>query len=207
MASILDMLGGQLTEGALEQMGSQLGIGQDQLSKALPSAIAVLTGGLARNAAQPSGAEALASALDKDHDGGLLDNLPGFLGSALGGAPTSRAANGAGILKHILGGERQGAEAALGQSAGINSGQAGQLMAMLAPLLMGALGKAKRQGNLGASDLGAMLGREGRQVKSAMPSGLGGLAASFLDSDGDGDVKDDMARMGVGLLGKLFSRR
>ncbi len=200
MASILDLLGGHLTPDTMEQMGGQLGLGQDQLAKALPSAIAVLTGGLARNAAQEGGASALASALDRDHDGSIFDNLGGFLGN-----PTS--GNGAGILRHVLGGEQATAEAALGRSSGIDAGQAGNLLKMLAPMLLGALGKSKRQNNLGAGDLGNFLGREGRQMKSAMPSGLGGLAASFLDADGDGDIKDDMMRMGAGLLGKMFKGR
>ncbi len=184
----------------MKQMGGQLGLGQNQLAKALPSAIAVLTGGLARNTAQKGGASALASALDRDHDGSILDDLGGFLGNASAG-------NGAGILRHVLGGEQGTAEAALGRSSGINAGQAGNLLKMLAPILLGALGRSKRQDNLGARDLGGYLGRQGSHVKSAMPSGLGGLAASFLDADGDGDVKDDMMRMGAGLLGKLFKGR
>ncbi len=200
MASILDLLGGHLTPDTMNQMGSQLGLGQDQLAKALPSAIAVLTGGLARNAQQEGGASALAAALDRDHDGSLLDDVAGYLGNPAAG-------NGAGILRHVLGGEASNAEVALGRASGIDAGQAGNLLKMLAPMLLGALGKAKRQNNFGAADLGNMLGREGRQMKSAMPSGLGGLAASFLDSDGDGDIKDDMMRMGAGLLGKMFKGR
>jgi hypothetical protein len=78
---------------------------------------------------------------------------------------------------------------------------------MLAPIVMAALGKAKQRGSLGLDDLGGMLRQDSRRTRSALPSGLGGLAASFLDSDGDGDITDEVARMGAGLLGKLFGGR
>ena len=34
-----------------------------------------------------------------------------------------------------------------------------------------------------------------------------GAFAMLLDSDGDGDVKDDVAKMGMGLLNRFLKRR
>jgi hypothetical protein len=45
----------------------------------------------------------------------------------------------------------------------------------------------------------------GERVETASPS-LGGLAM-ILDAGGDGDITDDVAKMGVGFLGKLFGGR
>jgi len=33
------------------------------------------------------------------------------------------------------------------------------------------------------------------------------MLSQILDADGDGDVTDDVARMGVSMLGKLFGGR
>jgi hypothetical protein len=71
---------------------------------------------------------------------------------------------------------------------------------MLAPVVLGALGRAKRQGAMGAGDLASMLGQERERVAAA-PGGLGGLMG-LLDADHDGSVVDDVAR----LAGKLFGR-
>ena len=40
----------------------------------------MILAGLARNAAQPEGADPLHGAVQRDHDGSLLDDLGGFLG-------------------------------------------------------------------------------------------------------------------------------
>ena len=90
--------------------------------------------------------------------------------------------------------------------AGIDSGTAGQLLTQLAPLVMGALGKAKREANLSANDLGGLLDREERAVRDRQPE-ASGLVGMLLDADGDGDVDfSDIASRGAGLLGGLFKR-
>ena len=50
---------------------------------------------MARNTSNQQGAESLHNALQKDHDGSILDNLGGFLNNAQSGP-------GAGILRHVL---------------------------------------------------------------------------------------------------------
>lgn len=77
---------------------------------------------------------------------------------------------------------------------------------MLAPLVLGALGKAQREGGLGARDLSAMLGGERQAIRDKAPQGLD-MLGQLLDSDGDGDYKDGVARIGSSLLGSLFKKR
>ena len=196
---ILGMLTQQLGGSMMDQLGQQIGGDTAGTSKAVAAALPMLVGALARNAAKPEGATALANALDNDHDGGLLDNLGGFLG---GGGNVD---DGNGILKHMLGGKRGPIEAALGQSSGLSAGAIGKLLPMLAPILMGALGQAKRTQGLDAGGLASMLGGASRQAEASMPQ-LGGLAR-MLGADGDGDVKDDLLGIGARILGRLFGRR
>lgn len=53
--------------------------------------------------------------------------------------------DGSGILKHILGGKQSGAIDMISQKSGLDSSSAGSLLSMLAPLVVGALGKGKLQ--------------------------------------------------------------
>jgi len=196
--SILDMLSGQLGGPALEMITSQLGADKSKVERAVPAALGSLMTGLARNTQSSNGAGALAAALSKDHDGSIFDNLSGALSAPEQGA-------GAGILGHVFGGKQGAVQSALGQSTGLDAGSMGKLLTMLAPLVMGALGKKQRQGGLNPSDLGGLLRQEqSTAVKQAPDLGMLG---SLLDRDGDGDIKDDVAKIGGSLLKSFLKRR
>lgn len=194
--SIADTITSQLGPEGIRQISQQLGIDPGTAQQAVAGAIPLLTGALARNAAQPQGAQALNNALDQ-HDGGIFDQLSGFLG---GGNANSL---GGSILGHILGNRQETAAGHLGQATGLDSSRALQLLMMLAPLVMGALGKSRQQQGFGLGDLAGILQGETQQAQRQAPSGLGGLAG-ILDRDGDGNAMDDIARMGGDLLGGLF---
>ena len=194
MSSILDLLGSELGQSAIQQViGSQLGTDSETTQQAIGAALPMLMGALGRNAATPEGAEALAGALNRDHDGSILGDLAGTLGNA----DTANA--GSAILGHVLGGQQGTIENALGQATGMDAGSAGQLMAMLAPIVMGQLGKTQSEGGLDADALAGLLGSE----REAATSQLGGMA-SLLDMDGDGSIVDDVMNIGSQVLGGLF---
>ncbi len=190
MASLLDGLMQQLGGDTMRQLSAQLGADPATTQKAVSAALPTLLGALAKNAQSPDGAAALAGALDRDHDGSALNDIAATLG----------AGGGAGILKHVLGGRQGAVQQGVGAAAGLSGPQAGQLLAMLAPLVMGALGSAKRSSGLDAGGLAAMLGQE----RSALGSGGGGLGGlmKLIDQDGDGSVIDDLG----GMLGKMMGR-
>ena len=96
-------------------------------------------------------------------------------------------------------------ESALGQSTGLDAGSIGKLLTMLAPLVMGALGKKQRQSGLKPSDLGGLLQQE-RQTATQKAPDLG-MLGSLLDADGDGDIKDDVAKLGGSLLKSFLGGR
>lgn len=225
MSGIVDLLTSQLGGGMLDQLSGQIGADKDQTEAALSAAIPVLLGGLAKNAtSSPEGAAALAGALDRDHDGSILDNLPGLLGSLTGGGgggggglgglleaatsmlggATKKTVDGGAILGHILGDRRNSVESGIGKASGLDASKVAMLLPMLAPLVMGALGKMKKQKNLDAGGLAEMLGQEKTNLQKTNPSVVGGLMG-MLDADNDGSIIDDLAKIGgKGLLGRLF---
>ena len=143
------------------------------------------------------------NALDNDHDGGILDNLQDLIGGNTASI-NPRAANGAGILKHLLGNNQSSAIDMISKMSGLGGNQAGSLMTMLAPVLMGMLGKQKRQQNLDPSGLANLLNQQTHQRQSS-GNPLFDMANKFLDADGDGSAVDDiMSKVGGGLLKSLF---
>jgi len=188
---------GQLGGGGIEEIGRSAGLDSADVSKVLAGAIPALLAGLTRNSSSSVGAEGLLGALDRDHDGSILDDVMGYLG---GGGDRSA---GAGILGHVFGGSQGNIERAISSSSGVDEDSVGRILALVAPLLMGALGKAKREYGLDASGLAAALGQQERAARRVSPSAVD-VFSRMLDSDGDGDPLDDIVKMGSGLLGGLF---
>ena len=195
--SILNELTSQLSGPALQALSQQLGADSQSTQTAISAALPMLIGAMARNASQDQGAQALSQALAKDHDGSILDNLQGFLGSTDNGP-------GAGILRHVLGGNQPQVAQGVSQMSGLDTAQVVQLLQNLAPVVMGMLGKQQRSRGLDPGGLASILMNE-RQT--AAQQGQGGAALnmlnSFLDRDGDGSALDDIG----GMLGGLFGKR
>ena len=196
-ASLATELMAQLKGAPLQQMAQQLGASPAQTQDAVGAALPLLLGTLGRNAAQPQGAMDLFGALQRDHSG--APDLGDLLGSLLGGGGGGQT-DGAAILGHIFGGQQQRAEAGLGQATGLGA-NAGQLLQMLAPIVMAFLAKRLQSGGMDAGGLGQVLGQERARVQQQGGLG-GGLLGSLLDQDGDGEVGlGDLLKMGGSLLG------
>ncbi len=192
--ALLDLLQQRLGSDAVQQIGNRIGADAGTTGNAIDAALPLLITALARNTGDPNQAQALASAVSKDHDGSILDDVPGYV---------SRASEkpGAGILRHVLGGRQQAVQTGLSQATGLDTGKAGTLLTMLAPLVLGALAKAQKDDRLDARGLSTLLTGEQEHLKQSAPGVMGALSR-FLDQDNDGSVMDDVS----GLLGKAFRR-
>jgi len=184
--SLTASLFSQLQGTGVQQVSQQLGLDQNQATQAVSAALPLLMGALGSNASQPQGAQSLLNALQKDHLGGGSGgggfDLGGILGAVLGGGGGGASTNGAGILGHVFGGQTDQAAQVLGNKTGLDSGRAGQLLAILAPIVMSFLAQRfAQQGN--ASNLSQALGQEAPQAASA--GGISGVLNMF-DQDGDG---------------------
>ena len=195
MSSLLNTLMQQLGGNAIQQISSQLGADPASTQTAVGAALPLLLGALGRNTASPDGAAALSNALQQ-HDGSVLNDLTGFLSTG------GNTQDGSAIVGHILGGKQDAVASGLSQVSGLNAGSSSQLLAMLAPVVMGALGKTQQEQGLNAGGLANLLSGE----QSHADSMLGGLASQLLDANHDGSIVDDVMSMGSKLLGGLFGR-
>lgn len=190
---ILNMLASQLDERTIKQISSQLGADDATTQQAISAALPMLLGAMDRNTNSPDGAQALAGALQRDHDGSILNDVPGAL------SKQETLQDGQAILGHVLGNRQGNVEQGISKATGLDMGSTDQLMSMLAPLVMGALGQIQKQENLDADGVSNLLTKERQQSESS----LGGLA-QLLDMDGDGDVTDEIIGLGSSLLKNFF---
>ena len=190
--SLLDQLMQSLGPDATQQISQKLGTDSGATNGAIAAALPVLLGALASNASTPTGASALNSALDQ-HDGSALHDVMGAMNQGHGGI-------GDRILSHVLGSRQPAVANGIGSATGLDASKVTSLLAMLAPVVMGALGSAKRTNGLDAGGLASMLGQERQQINTKAGA-LGGLMG-MLDQNNDGSVTDDV----MGMAGKLFGK-
>jgi len=207
MSSMLEELAGALGGETLGQLAGALGADNDLVSKGVAAALPALLGGLARNTRQPEGASALSNALGNDHDGSIMDSL----GAVFGGNPwAQQQANrhGESILGHLFGQSRPRVEQQVSASSGLSSAMVSKLLPLLAPVVLGYLGKKMRGGD--SNQIAQSLEQE--RVAVQQNDGMFGQILDMLDGDDDGgdgglmDVAGDLLKGQAGkmILGKLL---
>lgn len=179
----------------VSQISQAIGADESSTSSAIQAALPMLLGGLANNSASEEGASGILGAIDRDHDGSVLDDIGGLIAGNIGGG----TANGAGILGHIFGGQVSGVEQTVSQASGLDMNKIGPLLAILAPIVMGAIGRARQSGEVGTSDLGGLLGGAAQQMGGG--ADLMGMLGGLLDRNRDGSAVDDVMGMIGGMLG------
>jgi hypothetical protein len=192
MNALTQVITQQLAGGASRTIAQRLGISEGTANTAVQVAVPLILAALARNANQPQGAESLHQAINKDHDGSIFDNLSGYVSNP-------QSVNGAGILNHVFGGQQPVVENNLAQATGMDQGSAGNLLATVAPLVMGALGKTQQQEGLDPSGLSNLLQGQQQQAQQNAPGAMG-ILTSMLDQNNDGSAVDDLKRMASGFF-------
>ena len=189
MNPLIGMLASQLGGPVMQQISQQIGADQNTTQSAVSMALPLLIGAMGNHATTPEGADQIQQ-VAQENDGSILNNVMSFVGNAGAGGI------GSALLGQVLGGGTHNAMAtAIAQNTGLDSGAAGQLLGILTPLVMGAIGKSSQeQGGLDANGISQMLG--------ANHSGndLLGMAAKAIDADGDGNVMEDIGN----IINKMF---
>ena len=209
MSGILDLLSNDLGKTIINGVSQETNQPQNKTQDVLTMALPVLMTAMKRNASSQEGAQGLLSALDNKHDGSILDNLSGLFG---GGVDHAVKTDGEKILGHVLGKKQTMVETALSEKSGVDANSVAQILKIAAPIVLGMLGKEKKQQNINHQSglenlLGGLLSGNSRQQEQS-------FLESVLDADGDGSVIDDVAGMVLGgnkkkgglggLLGGLF---
>ncbi|MGY2895147.1 DUF937 domain-containing protein [Deinococcus sp. UYEF24] len=170
--NVLDMLGSLLPAQA-STVASQVGATPEQTQTAMQASVPLILQALHQNTQTEGGEAALSSALTQ-HDGSSLDQF------AQGQLPDPQ--DGSAILDHAFGAQAPQAANVVAQRAGIDPQMAMQIMSMVAPLILGALGRSQGAGQGGGGLgglLGGLLGNMGGGTGGGA-GGLGGLLGGLL---------------------------
>ena len=182
--SLLDLITGNVGNQVATEAENKFGISKSQMI-ALAAVAAPLIISYLRNKSQDANeAEALNNALDRDHDGSILNNPSSAL---------EREQEGGSILDHIFGGQKATVENQLSQNTGISMDKIGPILAMLAPIIMGYIGKEKQANGVNAGGLGDLLGgilggaqQQAQQNNDPLSSILGSVLGGATQQSGGG---------------------
>jgi hypothetical protein len=192
--SLLEMLQQRLGGDVVNRISGRIGTDPGATGNAIDVALPLLISALARNTTDKAQARSLATAVDKDHDGSILDDVPAHVSQ-----PDERT--GSGILRHILGDKQQTVQAGLSKATGLDPAKIGSILTTLAPLVMGALGRAKQKGGLDEQGLSTVLISEQDQLKESAP-GVMGTLSRLLDHNNEGSVLDEVGGLFRGAQGQ-----
>jgi len=179
MNPILDMLMNAGGGGAVQRVGQQFGLSEEQTGSALGELVPALMAGLQRNTSQQGGMDELLGALSRGNHAQYLDS-PELL------EQDATREDGNSILGHIFG-SKDVSRAVAGRAAeqtGIGTDILKKMLPVVATMVMAGLSKQNA-------------------AAPAQGSGAGNLLSSLFDQNRSGSVADEVA----GLLGRFMGGR
>lgn len=175
--SLIDLITGNAGNQVASEAENKFGISKNQVIALLAVAAPLVISYLRKKSQENSEeADALNNALDKDHDGSILNDPS---------QAAARQQEGGSILDHIFGGQKTTVENQLSQNTGISMDKIGPILGMLAPLIMGYIGKQKQSSGVtsggGLGDLlGGILGGAQSQAQAEPSNPLNDILGSVL---------------------------
>ena len=155
------------------KIASVSGLDRSTTQSAVGACVPAIMNGLAELATKPGGARQIADAI-AEQPAGMLSNLAQTLGGA-----SMPAEKGTGLLSSLFGGGVLNTLiSTLSRFIGIGEGSTRALLGLLAPVVLGVLGREQRAAGLETGGLARMLMGQKDQIAAAMPVGLSDLLSS-----------------------------
>ncbi len=198
MFSLDELLGQHQSNQALGQISQAIGAEPSVTNSAIQMALPMILGSLGNQAqTQPSAFGTIVN-MATGNSGSILGDVAGYLTGAATQQPAATQ-DASGILGSIFGDKQGAATQHISNNTGLGMGQVAQILMMLAPMVMGYLGRQQTQGNLDSGGLASLItGQQQQAMSSGNP--MMDLASSFLDSNHDGSAMDDIASMAMNYM-------
>lgn len=217
--SLIDLITGSTGNKVAEDAENKFGISKGQMIGLAAVAVPLIIMYLKNKSEDADEADSLNNALDKDHNGSILNNPSEAL---------EKESEGNSILDHIFGDKKSDVETSLASKTGISMNTIGPLLATLAPIIMGYIGKEKHDSGVssggGLSDLlGGILGKASSEAQGEPNNPLNDILGGLLGGGnsqtggnplndllgglmgGGSNKKSDEGGLG-GLLGGIFGK-
>lgn len=186
----MDMIKGAVSKQVMGQIGGMLGTDEKKTASVFDNAAGSILGGLIKKSGTPSGSKDIFDMATKQDDG-ILDKLGDILGNKDATADLQKS--GGGVLDGIFGSQQTGMVGTIAKALGLEGNVMGTLMKMLAPIVMGVIGRHIKSKAMDAVGLGSFLGEQ--------KSSLGFMPSSLTDGLGFGNLLGNVGDAGKAALG------
>ena len=160
-----------MTPDLVSKAASMFGESENGISKAASGMVPTILGGLLNKTGDSSAFSGIFNSLKESGNAGYLDNLGGMLGD---NSPAKDASSS--FVSNLFGDKSEGAFDFLSKNAGIGGGAVKGILGMVAPMVMGYVGKMIKDKSMNAAGLSGFLNDQKSNIMSAMPE----EGASFL---------------------------
>lgn len=171
--NIVELLKNEFSDEVVGKLAAFIGLDADQIQSGLSAIFPALLGALVNKGSTSQGASEI---LDMIRKGGYgADTLKGLSSAFSGGEATREMmASGAGLLDGILGTRGPRVLDWIAGAGGLGKEAAASLTRLVAPAVLGLLGKRVQSSNLNATGLGSLLAGQAGFLKDLIPAGLSG---------------------------------
>jgi outer membrane protein OmpA-like peptidoglycan-associated protein len=171
VANLTETILSAISPDMVSKIAGLFGESSDATSKGLTAAVPALLGGALQQSSRPGGASNLVNLIGEATSGGNpLDRIGSVLTND--DARGAMMSQGGSIVTSLLGSGGSGVTNALASFSGVRSGSMPGLLALAAPLVMGAIGKATGPAPTPNSVQSLLTGQRA-SILNALPAGLG----------------------------------
>jgi outer membrane protein OmpA-like peptidoglycan-associated protein len=175
--NLLETVQGYITPDVIQKASSYIGENSNATQSAMSGIVPTLIGGIASRFSSGAGPSQLMGMLQAPGAQNILQNVEGAFS---GGSATSAVLNqGQNIVGSLFDGQSNAIAGSVAQQSGVSPSSATSLMALGAPLVMGALSKVVGQQGLNVGGLGGLLASQSGLISRFLPPGVGGILGSL----------------------------
>lgn len=206
--NLVDLITGNIGGTVTTQIEEKYGIDKGKIMVLLATATPFIVSALQKKSENPNEAEVLNNALDRDHDGSILNNPQKLF---------ERQEEGSSILNHIFGDKKENVENQLSATTSISMDKLVPILSALAPIIMGFIGKQKQSQAVNSGGIADLLGSLINGKDNPLGNILGNILGGTSQGNSDNAVTNVLEKVlgrnekkadGVGsLLGKLFGKK
>jgi hypothetical protein len=188
MDSMMSTLMNSLSGDNLSTIGKLVGTDSDGTRSILGTVVPLLTGAMAKTAAQPGGANALVKMLGGRQVEGVADDVGGYLRNP-------DVSGGASILNTLLGSQQGAIADMIARKTGFSTEMIGRALTLIAPVVLGFVAKRVRQQNMDASALTAFLGEQSKTALAGAPDAMDVISSLMGKATVGGGFLDRLKRL------------
>lgn len=176
--NLTDLVTGGVGSKAIETISKITGVSESKAKWIVAAAVPLMIAALNYNAKNKGQTENINNAIDQHSNSGILDKIGNLFGQE--GDNQTGSEDGNKIVNHMFGQNTEVVAQNIADKAGLSSSQVTGVLATLAPIVMGYLGRQKQASSGGGiGDLiGSMVG--GGSQQNTEPGVLSGILGSFL---------------------------